>query len=59
MGAQTLLACQRAQDAIREIRHHADHRLHVLVIWIGITVVFFVPRFMPSDPVEVNARAAS
>ena len=25
---------------------------YVLVIWIGITVVFFVPRFMPSDPVE-------
>ena len=25
---------------------------YILVIWIGITVVFFVPRFMPSDPVE-------
>lgn len=23
-----------------------------LVIWIGISVVFFVPRFLPSDPVE-------
>ena len=25
---------------------------YILVIWIGISVVFFVPRFMPSDPVE-------
>ena len=25
---------------------------YILVIWIGITVVFFVPRFLPSDPVE-------
>ena len=25
---------------------------YILVIWIGITVVFFVPRFMPTDPVE-------
>lgn len=25
---------------------------YVLVIWIGITIVFFVPRFLPSDPVE-------
>jgi len=25
---------------------------YILVIWMGITVVFFVPRFLPSDPVE-------
>lgn len=25
---------------------------YVLVIWIGITVVFFVPRFLPTSPVE-------
>ena len=25
---------------------------YVLVMWIGITVVFFVPRFLPTDPVE-------
>ena len=25
---------------------------YLLVIWIGVTVVFIVPRFMPSDPVE-------
>jgi peptide/nickel transport system permease protein len=25
---------------------------YVLVIWIGMTVVFFVPRLMPSNPVE-------
>ena len=24
----------------------------VLVVWIGITAVFFVPRLVPSDPVE-------
>ncbi|WP_281550093.1 hypothetical protein [Murimonas intestini] len=24
----------------------------VLVIMIGVTTIFFVPRFMPSDPVE-------
>ena len=25
---------------------------YILVVWIGITTIFFVPRFMPSDPVE-------
>lgn len=25
---------------------------YLLVIWIGVTIVFFVPRFAPSDPVE-------
>lgn len=25
---------------------------YVLVVWIGITIVFFVPRLVPSDPVE-------
>ena len=25
---------------------------YILVIWIGITVVFFVPRFLPTNPVE-------
>ncbi len=25
---------------------------YFLVIWIGITIVFFVPRFLPSNPVE-------
>lgn len=25
---------------------------YILVIWIGVTIVFFVPRFMPSNPVE-------
>lgn len=25
---------------------------YVLVIWIGVTIVFFIPRFLPSDPVE-------
>src|ERR1700694_1448952 len=25
---------------------------YFLVVWIGITIVFFVPRFVPSDPVE-------
>jgi peptide/nickel transport system permease protein len=25
---------------------------YVLVIWIGITIVFFVPRFLPTNPVE-------
>ena len=25
---------------------------YALVIWIGVTIVFFVPRFLPSDPVE-------
>ncbi len=25
---------------------------YLLVMWIGITTVFFVPRFMPTDPVE-------
>lgn len=24
----------------------------ILVIWLGVTTVFFVPRFLPSDPVE-------
>lgn len=24
----------------------------ILTIWIGVTVVFFIPRFFPSDPVE-------
>jgi peptide/nickel transport system permease protein len=25
---------------------------YVLVIWTGITIVFFVPRFVPGNPVE-------
>lgn len=25
---------------------------YFLVIWIGVTIVFFIPRFLPSDPVE-------
>jgi peptide/nickel transport system permease protein len=25
---------------------------YLLVVWIGITVVFFVPRFIPGNPVE-------
>ena len=25
---------------------------YVMVIWIGVTFIFFVPRFFPSDPVE-------
>jgi peptide/nickel transport system permease protein len=25
---------------------------YVLIVWVGITIIFFVPRFMPSDPVE-------
>jgi peptide/nickel transport system permease protein len=25
---------------------------YVLVVWIGITIVFFVPRFIPGNPVE-------
>ena len=25
---------------------------YILVMWIGITIVFLVPRFLPSDPVE-------
>lgn len=25
---------------------------YILVVWIGITTIFFVPRFMPADPVE-------
>jgi len=25
---------------------------YILVIWIGVTAVFILPRFMPSDPVE-------
>ena len=24
----------------------------MLVIWLGITVVFFIPRLLPADPVE-------
>lgn len=26
--------------------------IYVLVVWIGVTTVFFVPRFLPSNPVE-------
>ena len=25
---------------------------YLLVVWIGITIVFFVPRFIPGNPVE-------
>lgn len=25
---------------------------YVLVVWIGVTIVFFAPRLVPSDPVE-------
>ncbi len=25
---------------------------YVLVVWVGITIVFFVPRFIPGNPVE-------
>ena len=25
---------------------------YVLVVWISITIVFFVPRFVPGNPVE-------
>ncbi|MGB9790494.1 ABC transporter permease [Thermotoga caldifontis] len=25
---------------------------YVLVIWLGITMVFFIPRFLPTDPVQ-------
>ena len=25
---------------------------YILVVWIGITAVFFIPRFLPSNPVE-------
>ncbi len=37
---------------------------YILVIWIGVTFVFFVPRFFPSDPVEamisgLTARSGS
>ncbi len=38
--------------------------LYFLVIWLGITVVFLIPRLTPSDPVmrmisQINARGAS
>ncbi|MDW8097943.1 MAG: ABC transporter permease [Anaerolineae bacterium] len=26
--------------------------IYILVIWVGITTIFFIPRLMPSDPVE-------
>ncbi len=26
--------------------------IYLLVLWIGITITFFLPRFMPSDPIE-------
>ena len=37
---------------------------YVLVIWLGITVVFFIPRLTPSDPVmkmvgELQARGST
>lgn len=48
------------------IRRYLIPRLisYVLVIWLGITVVFFIPRLTPSDPVmrmigQINARGAT
>lgn len=37
---------------------------YFLVIWLGITIVFLIPRFTPSDPVmrmigQINARGAT
>lgn len=27
--------------------------VYVLVVWIGVTIIFFVPRFVPGNPVDV------
>ncbi len=27
--------------------------VYLLVVWIGVTIVFFVPRFVPGNPVDV------
>ena len=26
--------------------------VYLLVVWIGVTIVFFVPRFVPGNPVD-------
>jgi len=48
------------------VRRYLIPRLisYVLVIWLGITIVFFIPRLTPSDPVQrmigqINARGAT
>jgi len=39
---------------VRFLRRYLIPRLiqYVLVLWLGITLVFIIPRLMPSDPVE-------
>jgi peptide/nickel transport system permease protein len=39
---------------VRFVRQYLAPRLiqYVLVMWLAITAVFFIPRLMPSDPVE-------
>lgn len=41
---------------MRFVRRYLVPRLiqYVLVIWLGITIVFFIPRLLPTDPVETQ-----
>ena len=41
---------------MRFVRRYLVPRLiqYVLVLWLGITLVFLIPRLMPSDPVEAQ-----
>jgi peptide/nickel transport system permease protein len=41
---------------LRFVRRYLVPRLiqYVLVLWLGITVIFFIPRLMPTDPVEAQ-----
>jgi len=44
---------------LRFVRRYLVPRLiqYMLVIWLGITIVFFIPRLMPSDPVQSQISA--
>ena len=44
---------------MRFVRRYLVPRLiqYVLVLWLGITVIFFIPRLMPTDPVEAQINA--
>jgi peptide/nickel transport system permease protein len=44
---------------LRFVRRYLVPRLiqYVLVLWLGITVIFFIPRLMPTDPVEAQINA--
>ena len=44
---------------MRFVRRYLVPRLiqYVLVLWLGITLVFLIPRLMPTDPVETQISA--